>query len=285
MKKLLFGFLVVIALLNSATAKVVDYIVAVVNDEPILYSELLEYAKVSRIPDLRAARDSLIEKKILLTVAKAKGIEASEDEVNQALKNFMKANGFKSISELKEAISKEGLTLEEVKRKLSEQIVISKLIAKEVKSKITVTDVDVQKACEEAMTKPKREVYYILIKKGNEKKLEEAMSALNSGVPFEEVAKKFSDDTITGSKGGYLGNVTKGSLIKPLDLAVWSVKPGSIKKVESKDGYYIIYVKREFIEGCDKNKIKEKLYMERFKKSLKDYIDNLKRSASVKVYL
>jgi parvulin-like peptidyl-prolyl isomerase len=284
MKKLLLPLLLMV-IFSSAAAKVVDYIVAVVNDEPILYSELIEYAKISKIPDLRAARDSLIEKKILLTVAKSKGIDASDEEISQSLENFLRINGFKSVEELKMEIEKEGLTLDEVKKKLKEQIIISKLIAKDVKSKITVTDVDVQKACEEAMSKPKREVYYIFVKKGNEEKLQKVMDAINSGVPFEEAAKKYSDDTVTGEKGGYLGDVTKGSLIKPLDLAVWSTKPGSIKKVESKDGYYIVYVKREFIEGCDKNKIKEKLYMERFRKALKDYIDNLKRSASVKVYL
>ncbi len=283
MRKLLL-ILIAVAIPLSSMAKVVDYIVAVVNDEPILYSELVDYAKMMRIQDLRAARDSLIEKKILLTVAKGKGIDATDSEVERAVDNFAKANGFKSREDFLKAIEREGISLEDVKRKLKEQIIISKLISRDVKSKVEVSDVDVEKACDEAMSEPLRSVYYIFIKKGNEQKLKRAMEALKEGIPFPDVAKRYSDDRETGKKGGYLGNVKRGSLIKPLDIAVWSARPGKPEKVEVKDGYYIVLVEKEFVEGCDRNRIREKLYMERFKKALKDYIDNLKRTASVKVY-
>ena len=282
MKKLLTFILMLIFLSAPSYGKVVDYIVAVVNGQPILYSELLEYARNSRIKDLRVARDSLIEKKILLTETEAEGLTVSDEEIEAALKNFIKNSGFRSGKEFEKALEKEGMTLDDVKEKLRNQLLVAKLIGRNVKSKIHVTDIEVEKVCKERQTKPIREVYYIFVK--DRVKADKVMEFLNSGVPFEKVAKEYSEDRATAEKGGYIGKVTRGVLIKPLDIAVWSTKPGTYKLVQGKNGYYIIYVKGEKVEGCNRNRIKEELYTRKFQKTLKEYVDSLKTEASVKVY-
>ncbi len=279
----LFVFLAILLFGLPSFAKVVDYIAAVVNGEPILYSEVVEYAKENRIRDLRAARDSLIERKILLTEAKAEGITVSDKEIEAAVEDFIKRNGFRSIEEFEEALKKEGLTIEDVKEKLREQMLVARLISRSVKSKIKVTDIDVEKYCRKLQEKPVREVYYIFTR--NRAIAEKAMEALNAGVPFEKVAKEYSEDKATAEKGGYIGVVAKGSLIKPLDYAVWSTEPGKYRLVQSKEGYFIIYVKSEEKKSCDRERIRQQLYTERFQRALKDYIDSLKKKASVKVYM
>ena len=282
MKRLLILILMLISFSASSYGKVVDYIVAVVNGQPILYSELLEYARNSRIRDLRVARDSLIEKKILLTEAEAEGLTVSDEAVKNALENFIKNSGFRSREEFEKALEKEGLTIDDVKKKLKEQLLVAKLIGRNVKSKIHVTDIEIEKVCRERQSKPIREVYYIFVK--DKVKADKVMEFLNSGVPFEKVAKEYSEDRATAEKGGYIGKVTKGVLIKPLDIAVWSTNPGNYKLVQGKNGYYIVYVKSEKVEGCDRNRIREELYTQKFQKALKEYVDSLKAKASVKVY-
>jgi len=282
MKKLLILILMLISFSAPSYGKVVDYIVAVVNGQPILYSELLEYARNNRMRDLRVARDSLIEKKILLTEAETEGLTVSDKEIKTALENFIKNSGFRSREEFEKALEKEGLTLDDVKEKLKEQLIVAKLIGRNVKSKIHITDIEIEKVCRERQSKPIREVYYIFVK--DKVKADKVMELLNSGVPFEKVAKEYSEDRATAEKGGYIGKVTRGALIKPLDIAVWSTKPGNYKLVQGKNGYYIIYVKSEKVEGCDRNRIREELYTQKFQKALKDYVDSLKAKASVKVY-
>jgi parvulin-like peptidyl-prolyl isomerase len=152
-----------------------------------------------------------------------------------------------------------------------------------VKSKIKVTDLDVEKVCRSQENRPAREVYYIFTK--DEGKAKKALEILKAGVPFEKVAEEYSEDRATAKRGGYLGMVTKGSLIKPLDMAVWSTEPGKFRLVQAKNGYYIIYVKAEKSGKCNRDKIRQRLYMEKFQKALKSYIDELKQKASVKVYL
>ena len=282
MKRLLTLILMLISFSASSYGKVIDYIVAVVNGQPILYSELLEYARNSRMRDLRVARDSLIEKKILLTEAEAEGLTVSDEAIKNALENFIKNSGFRSGEEFEKALEKEGLTIDDVKKKLKEQLLVAKLIGRNVKSKIHVTDIEIEKVCKERQSKPIREVYYIFVK--DRAKADKVMELLNSGVPFEKVAKEYSEDRATAEKGGYIGKVTRGVLIKPLDIAVWSTNPGNYKLVQGKNGYYIVYVKSEKVEGCNRNRIKEELYTQKFQKALKEYVDSLKAKASVKVY-
>ena len=128
--------------------KVVDYIAAVVNGEPVLYSEIVSYAKENGISDLRVARDRVIEKKILLTEAKSEGLKVSDAEVERAVKDFMEKNGIKDEEELKKLLSQEGLSLSDMKEKIREQLLIAKLIARNVKSKVEVSDGEVEQVCQ-----------------------------------------------------------------------------------------------------------------------------------------
>ena len=280
-----FSALLLFFLLTTLTsqAKVVDYIAAVVNGEPILYSEIVSYAKENGISDLRVARDKLIEKEILLTQAESEGLKVSDSEVERALKDFMKKNGIKSEKELKELLSREGLTLNDLKEKIREQLLIAKLIAKDVKSKVDVSEGEVEQICEKEEGKPVRDVYYIYTK--SRSVADKAMELLQNGVPFEKVARELSEDRETAVNGGHIGEVSPGMLIKPLDQAVWSLKPGSYKLVRTSNGFYIVYVKSEKKGHCNRERIRQQLYMMKFQKALKDYLDRLKKSASVKVYM
>jgi len=280
-----FSALLLFFLLTTLTsqAKVVDYIAAVVNGEPILYSEIVSYAKENGISDLRVARDKLIEKEILLTQAESEGLKVSDSEVERALKDFMKKNGIKSEKELKELLSREGLTLNDLKEKIREQLLIAKLIAKDVKSKVDVSEGEVEQICEKEEGKPVRDVYYIYTK--SRSVADKAMELLQNGVPFEKVARELSEDRETAVNGGHIGEVSPGMLIKPLDQAVWSLKPGSYKLVRTSNGFYIVYVKSEKKGHCNRERIRQQLYMMKFQKALKDYLDRLKKSASVKIYM
>lgn len=279
-------FLVLLLFLFSTVslqAKVVDYIAAVVNGKPILYSEIVSYAKENGIQDLRMARDKLIEREILLTEAESEGLKVSDSEVEKALKDFMTRNGIKNEKELEKILEENGLSIDDLKKKMREQLLIAKLIARNVRSKVSVSDGEVEQICQKEEGKPVRDVYYIYTRSSSN--ADKALELLKSGIPFEKVAKELSEDRETAVNGGHIGKVTPGMLIKPLDEAVWSLKPGSYKLVKTADGFYVVYVKSEEKGHCNREKIRQQLYMMKFQKALKDYIDNLKRTASVKVYM
>jgi peptidyl-prolyl cis-trans isomerase D len=58
---------------------------------------------------------------------------------------------------------------------------------------------------------------------------------------FAELARKYSQDPGSAAKGGDLGMVPRGAMVKPFDDALFSMKPGEIAgPVETQFGYHII---------------------------------------------
>ncbi|WP_456456677.1 SurA N-terminal domain-containing protein [Thermovibrio sp.] len=84
-----FLLLAFLAIPLSASGKVIDYIAAVVNGEPILYSDVVKAAKENKTSNLRETLDRLIEREILITEAEKEGIKVSDKEVQRALKELM----------------------------------------------------------------------------------------------------------------------------------------------------------------------------------------------------
>ena len=76
------------------------------------------------------------------------------------------------------------------------------------------------------------------------KKAEDILSSLaKKGEDFALLAKKYSDDKASGSKGGSLGYFKQGEMVKPFEDAAFSLKKGEISSiVETEFGYHIIKV-------------------------------------------
>jgi len=66
---------------------------------------------------------------------------------------------------------------------------------------------------------------------------------LVGGAPFAEVAKRESADTVSGNKGGDLGEWTKGAFDPTFDSVAFSIKPNEISEpVLTQFGYHVIQV-------------------------------------------
>ena len=76
------------------------------------------------------------------------------------------------------------------------------------------------------------------------KKAEDILSSLaKKGEDFALLAKKYSDDKASGSKGGSLGYFKQGEMVKPFEDAAFSLKKGEISSIiETEFGYHIIKI-------------------------------------------
>ncbi len=73
-------------------------------------------------------------------------------------------------------------------------------------------------------------------------KAEGILKQAQAGADFAKLAKQYSEDTSSRLDGGDLGTFGRGQLIKPIDDAVFSMKPGESRLVETRFGFHVVKV-------------------------------------------
>ncbi len=72
---------------------------------------------------------------------------------------------------------------------------------------------------------------------------QEAYSKIRAGEDFSEIAKNYSEDKISGQKGGDLGWLKKGSISKQFTDKVFNMKPGDVSEpFETPFGFHVVKV-------------------------------------------
>lgn len=301
-------------ILRSAQKVLIEKVVAVVNDEIITLTELQEAAQpllrrtqgTRRGEDLQAGQQQILENLILqrlqLQEARKQGLSASPSEVASALEDLKRQNNIKTDEELKAALSRERLTLEQLKKGLEEQIILAKLINKEIRSKVIITEEEIQRYFEENRERFKRaaevKLRHLLIAVPKEasaekvaeakKRAEEALSAVQGGADFAEVAKAYSDGP-TAKDGGELGRMKREDLNPELAKAAFELPIGGVSGlIRTPAGFNIIQVEERTADPYmslaeAKESIRAALFEERSQATMKEWWSALKAKASIEV--
>jgi len=149
MKKYLVTFITMIGILLTNTmpgivsgSVVVDRVVAVVNNEVITLSDLQREEALKKrdtVRDDRLVLEDMIDRKLQMAAAKRAGVEVTDKELDDAVADIMKRNSMDTM-QFSMALAKEGLTLEQYKEELREQITLSRLFNKYVRSSVNVDE-------------------------------------------------------------------------------------------------------------------------------------------------
>lgn len=154
MRKPVVVFLTVIGILLShgtpslATSSViVDRVVAVVNDEIITMSDLQREENLNKKGEVkhdeRLVLEDMIDRKLQMAVAKRVGMDVTDKELAEALADIMKRNNLTS-KQFSDALAKEGISLDQYRAELREQIALARLFNKYVRSGIAVDEAEVR---------------------------------------------------------------------------------------------------------------------------------------------
>lgn len=294
MKKLLFLFLFLSFPLYAA---VVDKIVATVNGEPVTLSELerilqpvyKQYEQIYQGDELEEAKrqarhgllDQLIENKLILQKAKEEGISITEAAMEEELADIK--DKFGSLEEFQSALEKEGLTLEQYKKDLSDQLTIKAMIEREVLAKAKVSPLEVEEYYnnhKDEFVNPRMvHIGHILIK-DNERKIQNLYKQLGEGKDFTELASQYSE-------AGDPGYISIGQLKPELREIVDSLKVGEYSKIIKTDiGWHIIQLKGwkepEAIPlGEAWDELEDKLFRKKLNQEHKKWTIRLKSKAHI----
>ena len=300
MKIIIITFLLFFTVIYNANA-LEDRIVAVVNDEVITLSEL-RTADTKVFPS--ASLSFLIEKKLQLQAAKKKGISVSNAEVDEAVNDIKKMNRFTSDEEMNAALLKEGISVEDYKREIREQLIIMKLVNREVKSKISVSDKDVENYYESHKSDfrfPERiKIGYVNVpvkSSDSDDEVQKALGKINNirrdldnNVSISELKRRYSDSGNINFVSD-LGFIKKGDLIPELENPAFSMNEGEISDViKTSTGFYVIQkieIKKTEYRPLDEVKdiVRESVFQEKSESVYKDWLYNLKTSSYINIYI
>lgn len=142
---------------SSSQDQVIDGVIAIVNDTPILRSQL-DRAVAQASAQLQAQNkpvppaqqlypqvlDQLITKQIQLDIIKRQGLQAEENAVNAALTNLAQQNGVASLAEFQQKLDAQRAgSYQALRQKVSEDLAIQTLQQQQLASRIKISDQDV----------------------------------------------------------------------------------------------------------------------------------------------
>ena len=300
-----------------ASADVINAIAAVVNDDIVTLYEVnsealpiireaekkatLDDAARSRIR--RTALDRLIEKRLVEQKIHELNIKVSEEEVRQAIEDVKKQNNIPSQEALVAALANQGLSFDQYRNQLQEQLEKLKLVSMEVRSKIHVGESEVHDYYEANRAKytgeesyRARHIFFKTSEKATADEIKQSMTTAlavladaKSGKDFAELARNYSEDPAARKDGGDLGSFKKGDMQPELEAALSNMKPGEVSElVHTPVGFHIIKLE-ERVSGVlkpfesVKAEIEETIYRRKSEERFSQWAKELREKASVEI--
>lgn len=304
-----------LAVPGPAQAKPVDWIVAVVNDDVILNSELqkrvegvLKAAEQLRdAPPLGSAdtlrkevlRQMIREKLTAQEVARLK-ITVSESEVEEALTSLQKSNNV-SRQQLEAMLKQEGRSLDQFKKMIRQDLERARLIERVLKSKTVITDDQVQAALSRQVRSPNEERHLAVIflsapsspeaRQTVRLKAQEILNRIRKGENFADLARAYSQGP-GAQDGGDIGTIKAKDMAPGLEQATRDLQPGQVSEVlESANGFYVVKlvdVKRPDpgkVDESVKEKVRRELFQMEVNKKYDQWIRDLEAKSFIQIHL
>jgi peptidyl-prolyl cis-trans isomerase SurA len=298
--------------------EVVDRIVAVVNNEIITLFDLnrsfapyaqnikaLKYPAEKEQQTLYQVRQDILDQLINSMLADQQvqhaRITVSQNEIDKAIERLKESRKF-TDEQLRQGLASQGMTMEEYRKEIKEQILRSKLVNREVKSKIVITSEDIKKYYDEHREKYAGEKKYHLwnmfikvssgsdssARKAARNQMESIAAKLKQGQSFESLVNELKSAS-SAVQGTDLGLYRLEELSEQLRSVVKTMKAGESSTVLDNDfGYQILYVKNieetqaQSLESVE-SEIEELLYTELVDNKYVEWLDQLRARSHIKI--
>ena len=292
-----------------AQGEIIDRVVAIVNEEVITLSELLQIvqtqsqnaAAVLSPENYRGLLQQIIDQKLVDQEALKEEIAVSDREVDRAIETIKEKNGL-TDEQFNQALAQQGMTRGEYREKMREEIRRSQVIAQKIQSQVSVGEKEVKKYFNEHrddyFESARVKIEQIFIPLGPEatadtratyaRKAEDALNRIRSGDDFRKVAEEYGNLAQEKSSDD-VGYFNKGELMTPLDDAAFSLKVGAVSNVISTNkGFFIIRVldrteeKTKTLEEV-RDQISNQLVQQKMEKKFQDWIKDLHSNAYIEI--
>ncbi len=300
---------------QTKPVKIVDRIVAQVNDDIITLSEVnRELAQVRQElaakytgeqleqavqKEEKSVLEDLIRQRLFLQKANELGMGSGLDvQVSAQIEAVRKQYNLKDMDELERALEQQGMSLSSYREYLKKQMIIGNLINYFVDSRITLLSEEVERYYKEHArdysTPEEVTLSEIVVltsgSDGQAKALaDEYHRRLLQGESFATMASQYSKGP-TASKGGSIGSYVVSKLSPQITGAIAGVKVGDVSAViQIPEGFAILRVddrKESVIRPLEevRAEIKNYLFLQKQKPEMDRFVALLKEDAYIQIF-
>jgi len=298
----------------TPNGEVVEDVIARVNDQIITRSEyeraqqqLLDdgnraHAAQSDIEDrLHNLLRDMIDQQLLLSKGKELGI-TGDAELTRQLDEIRKQNHLDSMEALEKAATQQGVSFEDFKQRIKDQVISQQVVREEVGRRLAPThsqEVAYYNAHQKEFEVPEQvHLSEILIPTPDnasdaqvgtaQGKADTVAAQLKAGAAFADLAKANSGGP-TASAGGDLGDFKRGTLGTVLENATFGLPVGGVTApIRTRQGFVILRVDSHQAPGVAplekiEPQVQEALYLDALQPALRVYLTKARQDAYVEI--
>lgn len=279
---------------RPASAEVVEAIVAVVNDDIVLLSELRDrlqpyLGEIQGLPSaterearlLQAEREMLqamVDEQLITQQARRSNVTVTAEEVDRAIQNVIRANHM-NRDQFVQALAGQGMSYAQYSTDVRRQLLALKVLNARVRGRINITTEDVRDAYNQTVRQVRMtdsfegaHIFFRVPPGSGPREVaaarahaEQALARIRGGEAFADVARQVSEDSATRGEGGRLGAHTHGQLDPALDDVFIGLEPGEVAHeiVRDGQGYHVLQlVSRDASEVQPFDAVRDNLYQQ-----------------------
>lgn len=302
---------------NISVGQSTDGILAQVNDEVILKSELIdasrELAKEYQAQNIKIdnqqlqsqALDELITKKLQLGIVRRSGFVANENLINQQLSQIAASRGFNNLNDFQKALdAQEAGRYSKLRTQLNEEASLAALWQAQVAPRIKISNQEIEAFLNSPEGKninvkqtliPEWQTSHILAQVDNnrtdamaQQKINALYNQLQQGADFANLAATYSDDTGSATQKGSLGWVSEGQMVPEFETVMKNTETGDYSTpFRSQFGWHILKIdnqrQRDITEQKRADTAREILFNRMATQAEEDWVQELKAGAYIHI--
>jgi peptidyl-prolyl cis-trans isomerase SurA len=288
---------------------VIDRVVAVVNGDVIMMSELQEAIVFSRrdgqsLPDgaelERAMLNRLVDYRLQVQEAKRDKVEVTDDELRAALDDIVKRNGG-DREKFEAQLQAQGATWEGLRREMREQLLAQRVRSRRVVRRSTVTELEVDQYLTQNRDKfeagLKYHAFHLAITveatsspaawEQAKQEIDTIAVALAGGADFSELARTRAKDPA----GGDLGWLARGELDAAFERPLLALRKGQVTApIRSGAAYHLLKLDdREELTterlADARQQVRDLLLQKKAQERFDEWLEGLRRRALIAIRL
>jgi peptidyl-prolyl cis-trans isomerase C len=250
----------------------------------------------------RQTLQQLVIRELLLDEAVARGIQADTKAIDQAYDETRVR--YKDDEAWREALQHQGFTPESYRAELRSKHTANQLLTQEARKLDEPSDAEVRAFFEEnrgRLSNDRLRAAHILIRVAEDAReqqraaartrAEEILARLGAGESFAALAKEFSADQSSSSRGGEVPVFGRGQMPPAFEAAAYALQPGQLSPVVAAPYGYQIVKLLERIPGppvefeAVKAEMRRQLEQQRRQQHIQAFVNGLRRNAKVETFL